>query len=395
MRYDSICNICGAHRFLPFGQRSDGIHVLQCANCGHGIVQQFQDDIEKLYGDEYYSSEPASPIGYHDYGLTAEQGVAWAASLVRILKPAGNVLDVGCADGRALQLLGDGYNRFGIELNEGMADRARQAGVEIIARNLFDSRVRELHAGSFDVVLSIAVFEHVADFRDAFRAAIGLLKPDGVLIFEVPLIQYANDIWYRSSLEHLHYPTQSSIDFMFREVLHLSVTGTPIDVEDFGGIYIGLTSPSAETARLAGAQYVQLTNADPASLRGEEIRFRWHLDLMHLGRSRPEILALYRQLKPEDWSASALRRLFDLWAFREEKLKNIEAYLVEVEKARDWHVNSAAEARRELEEARGALAAYPRRNAFAELRRRLREAEAARDSCAAELDMVRQHGPKE
>ena len=166
MRYDSICNICGARQFLPFGQRSDGIHVRQCANCGHGIVEQFQDDIEKLYGDEYYSSEPASPIGYHDYGLTAEQGVAWAASLVRILKPAGNVLDVGCADGRALHLLGDGYNRFGIELNLGMADRARQAGVEIIARDLFDSRVRELHAGSFDVVLSIAVFEHVADFRE-------------------------------------------------------------------------------------------------------------------------------------------------------------------------------------------------------------------------------------
>ena len=33
-RYDSVCTICGASNFLPFGQRSDGIHVLKCAVCG-------------------------------------------------------------------------------------------------------------------------------------------------------------------------------------------------------------------------------------------------------------------------------------------------------------------------------------------------------------------------
>lgn len=331
-RFDSVCTLCGARDLLPFGQRTDGIRVLQCAVCGHGIVEHFQGDVQSLYEDEYFSAAPDSAIGYEDYPFAAEQGVAWAASLLRILKPGGQVLDIGCANGRALQLLGEGYDCFGIELNESMAQQATRAGVRIIARDLLDSSVEQLYAGCFDAVLSIAVFEHIPDFKEAFRTATALLKPDGILIFEVPVIQFAGDVWYRSSLEHIHYPTESSIGYLFREILHLPLTGSVIDMQDFGGTYIGVTSLDAETARRAGYEYLRLTTSDPALLRGEPARFRWHLDLMHAAHSRPEILALYKHLKPEDWTAPSLRRLFELWAYREEKLKGIiEAYPPEVE----------------------------------------------------------------
>jgi SAM-dependent methyltransferase len=380
--YDDVCTVCGAREFLPFGQRSDGIRVLQCSTCGHGIVEQFQEDVKSLYGGEYFSAPPDSPIGYSDYALAADQGVAWAASLVRILKSGGDVLDIGCANGRALQLLGGGYYGFGIELNEDMARQAEQAGVRIIARDLFDSRVEETYAQRFDAVLAIAVFEHLPDFGEGFFTATRLLKPDGILVFEVPLIQAAGDVWYRSSLEHLHYPTRSSIEYLFREMLHLPLAGAVIDAPDFGSIYIGLTSPDHETARHAGAEFLRLTSADPASLCGEEIRFRWRLDLMHAGCSRPEILALHRHLKPEDWNPITLRRLFDLWVFREEKLRNIEAYLGDVEKARDWHAGRAAAA--------GQMG-NGGENTLADLRERLRDAESARDEYAAQLDAIRAH----
>ena len=331
-RYDSVCTICGARDLLPFGQRTDGIRVLRCAVCGHGIVEHFQDNVQSLYEDEYFSAVPDSAIGYEDYAAGAEQGVAWAASLLRILKPGGQVLDIGCADGRALQLLGEGYDCFGIELNDSMAQQATQAGVRMIARDLLDSSVEQRYAGCFDAVLSIAVFEHIPDFKEAFRTATALLKPDGILIFEVPAVQFAGDVWYRSSLEHIHYPTESSIEYLFREILHLPLTGSVIDVQDFGGTYIGVTSPDAETARRAGYEYLRLTTSDPALLHGDEARFRWYLDLMHAAHSRPEILALYRHLKPEDWTAPSLHRLFELWAYREDKLTRIiEAQPREVE----------------------------------------------------------------
>src|ERR1035437_3236124 len=197
-------------------------------------------------------------------------------------------------------------------------------------------RAEHRYAGCFDAVLSIAVFEHISDFKEAFRTATALLKPDGILIFEVPVVQFAGDVWYRSSLEHLHYATGSSIEYLFREILHLPLTGSVIDVQGFGCTYIGLTSPDAETARRAGDEYRRLTTSDPALLHGNDARFRWHLDLMHSAHSRPEILALHRHLKPEDWTGPSLDRLFKLWTCREEKLKSIEAYLPEVERAKNW-----------------------------------------------------------
>ncbi len=335
-RYDSECIVCGAREFVPFGQRTDGIHVLQCARCGHGIVEQFQENVQSLYADDYFSAAPDSAIGYEEYAQTAEHAIAWAPSLLRILKPRGKVLDVGCANGLALQLLGEGYDCFGIELNDSMAQEARRSGVQMIAHDLLDSSVEQHYAKWFDAVLAIAVFEHIPDFKEAFRTATALLKPDGILIFEVPVVQAAGDIWYRSSLEHLHYPTESSIEYLFREILHLPLTGTVVDVQDFGCTYIGLTSPDAETARRAGDEYLRLTTAEPALLQDDEARFRWLLDLMHSAKSRPEILALYPHAKPEDLRTASLGHLFELWAYREEKMRSGEMYLREVERAKVW-----------------------------------------------------------
>jgi glycosyltransferase involved in cell wall biosynthesis/SAM-dependent methyltransferase len=353
--YGSVCTLCGARDFLPFGQRTDGIRVLQCAVCGHGIVEHFEDDVHSLYGDQYFSAAPASAVGYQDYAFAAEHGVAWAPSLLRLLKVGGQVLDVGCANGSALRLLGEGYDCFGIELNEGMAQQATRAGVRMIARDLLDRGIEPVYSGYFDAVLAIAVFEHIPDFKEAFRTATALLKPDGILIFEVPLVQFAGDIWYRSSLEHIHYPTESSIKYLFREILHLPLTGSVIDVQDFGATYIGVTSRDTDTAHRAGAEYLRLTTSDPALLQGDQARFRWYLDLIHAAQSRPEILALYRHLNPEDWSAASLHRIFQLWAYREEKLKYIvESYPREVGLKTKELAELVASQQQELENIAGA-----------------------------------------
>ena len=354
-RYDSTCPVCGASEFQPFGERSDGIPVRQCRICGHGVVERFRDDVASLYGNQYFSAPEGSAIGYDDYALEADQGVAWAASLVRLWKRGGAVLDIGCANGRALQLLGASFQTFGIELNEEMGKQAEMTGARVIANDLFDPRVQENHPGAFDAVLSIAVFEHIPAFKEAFGLAASLLKPDGILIFELPLVQAPGDIWYRSSLEHLHYPTLPSIEYLFREVLQLSLTGSAIDVPDFGGIYIGVTSPSPETARIVGDDFLRLTTADPTFLAGEEARFRWLLDLVHAGRCSPEILGLWRHLRPEDWNPAVMRRVFGMWAFREQKLNQVETYLKEVEKARDYHAMRGESLERQLEMVRSDL----------------------------------------
>ena len=64
--------------------------------------------------------------------------------------------------------MGRGYDSYGIELNERMRQEATRSGVQMIAHDLLDSSVKQRYAGWFDAALAIAVFEHIADFKEAF-----------------------------------------------------------------------------------------------------------------------------------------------------------------------------------------------------------------------------------
>jgi hypothetical protein len=106
--------------------------------------------------------------------------------------------------------------------------------------------------------------------RACFEAAIRLLKPDGILVFEVPLIRAPDDIWLRTSLEHIHYPTERSLRYLFEEVLGLEHWGAVVEVQDFSCIYVGVTSRLRENAAALRARMQHLTEAPPGSLAPEE-----------------------------------------------------------------------------------------------------------------------------
>src|SRR5262249_54032501 len=153
------CNVCGHNHFSDLGARSDGLHVLRCDQCHMGVLKDIPTDLSIFYTDDYYCGE--GQVGYLDYAFMAEHGTAWAAALVKCLKSPARVLDIGCVDGCLLHKLGPAYELFGIEVNETMARRAAESGVDVIGRDLFAEAILRDHAGRFDVVTSIAVFEHL------------------------------------------------------------------------------------------------------------------------------------------------------------------------------------------------------------------------------------------
>lgn len=97
---------------------------------------------------------------------------------------AGRLLDVGCGDGQALEILSDlGWRTTGVEVDPGAVAAARAKGLDVRAGTLEEAALAE---GSFDAVTSSHVIEHVHDPAGLLAACRRLLAPGGTLVFVTP-----------------------------------------------------------------------------------------------------------------------------------------------------------------------------------------------------------------
>jgi len=120
------------------------------------------------------------------------------AAFVLGLGPAGSVLDVGCGTGAlARRLAGLGYQVTGVDPSEGMLQVMREHSPEISAVRASGTEL-PFQDDSFDVVLSVATFHHIAD-PDAVRATLAEMtrasRPGGrILIWDH---NPRNPYWWR------------------------------------------------------------------------------------------------------------------------------------------------------------------------------------------------------
>jgi 2-polyprenyl-3-methyl-5-hydroxy-6-metoxy-1,4-benzoquinol methylase len=100
---------------------------------------------------------------------------------------AGDLLDVGCGGGRFLERMREfGWNVTGIDLAADVARRVEQrTGIRVHAGTLPHP---DLKPQSFDAVTLWHVLEHVPDPRGLLNCAADLLRPNGLLVIEVPNI---------------------------------------------------------------------------------------------------------------------------------------------------------------------------------------------------------------
>ena len=126
------------------------------------------------------------------YSLPAELKARWVARNC----PAGRLLEVGCGKGFFLAAArAHGYDVWGIEPD---ATRARQLaqhfGSKIETALLEDSR---LPYSSFDVVYHCDLLAHFSDPISQLNRMVSLLRPGGVLCFEVGTLGGISPIWYQ------------------------------------------------------------------------------------------------------------------------------------------------------------------------------------------------------
>ncbi|MGO4567295.1 class I SAM-dependent methyltransferase [Rhizobium sp. 2YAF20] len=181
------CRICGSETTF-IGTRAGRIDgrlfkFCRCSECNFSFVENYRSDFENIYNEDYYRGKGGDPMVDYVYenenpGLTIRfyeyRGLCQIFST--LCPTGGKWLDFGCGGGglvryarqRSLDVVGseDGW----------AADLGRSSGIPILTSQELDS-----HAGSFDFVTAIEVFEHIADPLEAFKKIRSLLKPGGKL----------------------------------------------------------------------------------------------------------------------------------------------------------------------------------------------------------------------
>lgn len=113
-----------------------------------------------------------------------------------------SVLEVGCGTGRfTFSMARAGHQVTGVDYSTAMLDtcRKRQADEGANAVRLMEGSIFELpfEDSSFDAVLSVHVLMHLPEHEDAIRELLRVVRPGGVVIF---------DIRNRRSLNRISYP---------------------------------------------------------------------------------------------------------------------------------------------------------------------------------------------
>jgi SAM-dependent methyltransferase len=310
------CSVCGGERVAETVARADGRTVAFCATCGMGALHPVPDDLLAIYLGDYYRASAGSTVGYADYETMAEHGVAWAGAIIQALGLGGAILDIGCANGQLLRKLCPPLQPFGIETNPQAAEQARSAGVTVIGADLLDGEMAARHTGDFDAVTSIATFEHLRDFRGGVANALAMLKKDGLLLFEVPLISadQNNATWYSSSLEHVFYPTVAAIEYLFRTSLAAPLLGRELCIAGYASTYIGIAAHDEAVLLRHRAPWERITDRNLEAANALERRARAFLHVIHAAHRDRASIEMLADLTDADMNRALIKRIAALWS---------------------------------------------------------------------------------
>lgn len=186
------CNLCGGTEVSILSTRSrsgNPLRTVICRACGLVWSDPRPHDARQFYEEQYrlaykntYSPKPKHVVRAGKVALSR------FAKIEQLLSSRKTVLDVGTGGGEFAYLLQSlGHTVNGIEPNRGYADHSiQQYGLTVQVGFVQDATCAP---SSFDLVTIWHVLEHTEDPGFILARLRSWLKPDGVLVVEVPNVE--------------------------------------------------------------------------------------------------------------------------------------------------------------------------------------------------------------
>ena len=205
----------------------NGGALFECGVCGLSFrfPRPNKSELDELYkqgANENWQSSTAKRQDWH----TANQWIS------KYLQSNSKILDVGCFDGGFLKSMNSDFRRFGIEIHDAAAERARSRDISIVGKNFGDMRTTD---APFDAVLAFDVIEHTEDPIAFLADLVSVTRKNGLIIISTGNTKALSwrlmgaAYWYCSIAEHLsfinprwcHWATQV-LDIELRHITRFS-----------------------------------------------------------------------------------------------------------------------------------------------------------------------------
>jgi SAM-dependent methyltransferase len=207
------CREATTHAFL---YRRNGCDIWQCRSCGLGRTEAKGFDPQAYYTGDYFSGHRDD--GYSDYRAAEpvlRREFARSVEFVHGYRPAGRLLDLGCAYGFFLQEAQRHFEVAGIELAEDAAAYCRGSGLNVFSGVADEANMARI--GKVDVITLFDVIEHLPDPRATLALCDRFLEPGGIIVittgdFASPFARLAGAKWrLMTPPQHLWFFTPESL----------------------------------------------------------------------------------------------------------------------------------------------------------------------------------------
>jgi SAM-dependent methyltransferase len=233
------CPVCGSEESDPVTVRFDGGPIVRCKDCSHvflnpSLTPEMLDDI---YGRYFATLDESFMLGLIETWWQDAKGPY--QFVLRWVREHGgfagkSVCDVGCGPGRFLkQCRDEGASATGIDLSPAAVRLAKQHfDLDVLPLGI-DEAIRggTLAPGSFDMVFSFEVIEHVQQPGKFVSDLLQLVRPGGLVVLSTPNFHLFNLAGraaqvVRNFQEHLHFFEPATLEGLVRRC-----GGEPIEVK--------------------------------------------------------------------------------------------------------------------------------------------------------------------
>jgi 2-polyprenyl-3-methyl-5-hydroxy-6-metoxy-1,4-benzoquinol methylase len=209
----SHCLVCNSAKLKPLSAYQKA-HLCKCCNCGFVFAQQIPSEQELIeYYDGYGRNDYLSPVTIKRYNELLDA--------MEPFRKTNKLLDVGCGIGYFLEVAKErGWEVFGTEYTDRAIEICTEKGIQMKQGKLDPSNYEP---GSFDVITSFEVLEHINNPLEETNNFNQLLRKGGLVYLTTPnfnsLLRHRLKERYDviTYPEHLSYYTPSTLKKLFTQ----------------------------------------------------------------------------------------------------------------------------------------------------------------------------------